>query len=100
MNDYVTQNEFQDLKEKVEKLEGEMSNNRELLTKIDRKIDVIGEKLKSNDTINELKNKNIIGQVEHNTSEIENLRTNQSKFVWLVLGEVIGLIFLAIKSFI
>lgn len=100
MEDFIKREEFNDLKEKVNKLEEEITNSNKLLSKIDGKLDVIGEKLKNTDTVNELKNKNIIGQVEHNTAEIENLRGNQAKFVWLIIGEVIGLIFLAIKSFI
>lgn len=100
MDEFVKKQEFNTLKEQVNKLEDEMSNSKKMLVQIDKKLDVIGERLKSNDVINELKNKNIIEQVEHNTSEINNIRGNQVKFVFMIIGEALGLVALVIKSFI
>ena len=55
MNDVVSRIEFEALKEEVRTIKEEMSDNSRLLQAIDKKIDVINEKIITNDKIDDLK---------------------------------------------
>lgn len=55
MEDYVKRAEFDNLCSKVERLEKEMDESGKLLQIIDKKIDVISERLKSSEKIDSLK---------------------------------------------
>lgn len=104
MNEDVKREEFNNLKDRVSKLEEEMIDSKEMLVKIDKKIDLIGERLESADKINELKNQNIEGVIDtrisplkietkSNKEEINKIRENQTKLVFMILAELIGLAF-------
>lgn len=66
--EFVGRNEFDQLKEKVDKLEKTMENSENLLREIERKIDVIGEKISSSEQINVLK----INPIESRVTKLEN----------------------------
>ena len=51
--EYVNRSEFNSLKEEVQELKAEMSENKTLLTTIDKKIDVITERISNGDKIDE-----------------------------------------------
>ena len=53
--DYVSREEFENLKEKVILLEKELSESKKLLQNIDKKIDIISEKIITADKIDDLK---------------------------------------------
>ncbi len=53
--DYVSREEFENLKEKVIILEKELSESKKLLQNIDKKIDIISEKIITADKIDDLK---------------------------------------------
>ena len=53
--EFVKREEFENLKKDVEKLEGNLIESEKLLQSIDKKIDVINEKITSSDKIDELK---------------------------------------------
>ncbi len=67
MDDYVKKPEFDSLKKQVERLEGEMVDSKKLLNTIDKKIDVINEKITNTDEIDNLKLKGL----EKRVNEIE-----------------------------
>lgn len=67
MDDYVKKPEFDSLKKQVERLEGEMVDSKKLLNTIDKKIDVINEKITNTDEIDNLKLKTL----EKRVNEIE-----------------------------
>lgn len=104
MNEDVKREEFNNLKDRVSRLEEEMTDSKEMLVKIDKKIDLIGERLESADKINELKNQNIEGVIDNrisplkvetksNKDEINKIRENQTKLVFMILAELIGIVF-------
>ena len=55
MENYVNRVEFEALKDEVREIKEEMSVNSRLLQTIDKKIDVINEKIITNDKIDDLK---------------------------------------------
>lgn len=85
MSDFVKVEEFNALKDEVQEIKTDLMQSEKLLQLIDKKIDVINEKLTSSDTINELKIKPL-------EKRVENLEDSQ---IWLrraVLGGAIALI--------
>lgn len=53
--DFVSRNEFNSLKQEVQELKEEVGEYRGLLQTIDKKIDVIGEKINNGEKMDELK---------------------------------------------
>lgn len=64
--EFVSRNEFNNLKNEVQELKEEVTEYRSLLQQIDKKIDVIGEKIANGEKIDELK-------LQPLTTRIENL---------------------------
>lgn len=62
--EFVNRSEFNSLKEEVQELKAEMSENKTLLTTIDKKIDVITERISNGDKIDELKLKPITKRLD------------------------------------
>lgn len=52
---FVSRNEFNSLKQEVQELKTEMDENKKILVVIDKKIDVITEKIANGEKIDELK---------------------------------------------
>lgn len=81
----VSREEFDNLKSDVETLKRELENSKELLTKIDKKLDVISEKFSNSREIEELKLKPLEKRVE----DIE----DNNKWIWrTVTGAILGII--------
>lgn len=76
--EFVKREEFNNLKNDVEKIREEMSENAKTLQSIDKKIDVITERLVSSDKIDELK----ITPLEKRLTKLED---NQS-WLWRAFG--------------
>ena len=69
MEDYVSRKEFNELKQEVQEIKEEVSEYNKLLLQIDKKIDVITERMSNNDKIDELKLKPLdsrVGKIENN----------------------------------
>ena len=82
--EYVSREEFENLKEKVLKMEEELTESNKLLQTIDKKIDVIAEKITTADKMDELK----FNPLE---SRVEKVEANQS-WLWKAVGSaIIGL---------
>lgn len=63
-NNFVSREEFNGLKQEVQGLKIEMNENKSLLQQIDKKIDVISERIANGDKIDELKLKPLNDRVE------------------------------------
>lgn len=83
--EYVGRNEFNQLKEKVDKLENTMESSEKLLQAIDKKVDVISNEISNANKIEELKIKPI-------EKDVETIKDN-NKWLWrAVVSVAIGLI--------
>ena len=81
----VSREEFENLRNDVETLKRELDNSKELLTKIDKKLDVISEKFQNSKEIEELKLKPLEKRVE----DIE----DNNKWIWrTVTGTILAII--------
>ena len=93
MEQYVERKEFENLKEKVEKIEKQTENSSKLLTDIDKKVDGILIKLGDNEKIDDLTLKPL-------KERVAKLEDNQ-KWIWrTVAGTLITLIFSAIANLV
>ena len=83
--DFVSRNEFNSLKQEVQELKEEVGEYRGLLQTIDKKIDVIGEKINNGEKMDELKLQPIINRVNK-------LEEAQSWTIKTVAGTIIGIV--------
>lgn len=102
MEDFVSRTEFENLKKEVADIKTELNKSTEILSKIDKKTDIISERLESSDKLSDLQNENIetritakIKPIEkdiaQNKQEINEMKDN-SKWIWRTLiGGLIGL---------
>ena len=79
--EYISRNEFNGLKQEVQELKEEVSEYKTLLMKIDKKIDVIGEKIANGEKIDELK----LQPLEKRVTKLEE---NQS-WLWKLCASII-----------
>lgn len=82
--DYVSRDEFNNLKLEVQELKKEIDENKKLLLQIDKKIDVITEKMASNDKIDELK-------LQPLDARINKIESNQEWLWKTVIASILGL---------
>ena len=88
---YVNKTEFNKLEKKVEKLEEEFDNSRELIQGIDKKVDIIVEKVGSSKEIEDLKMQPLIDRVTRLEQENQAIK-DKNKTIWnTVIGSLIGL---------
>lgn len=93
MDNYVNREEFEALKEKVNKIENDTEQASKLLIEIDKKVDGILIKLSDNETVNELTIKPI-------NERIKKIEDNQ-KWLWrTIAGSIITIILNLIANFI
>ena len=93
MDNYVNREEFEALKEKVNKIENDTEQASKLLIEIDKKVDGILIKLSDNETVNELTIKPI-------NERIKKIEDNQ-KWLWrTIAGSIITIILHLIANFI
>lgn len=82
--DYVSREEFENLKEKVIILEKELSESKKLLQNIDKKIDIINEKIITADKIDDLK----FNPIEKRVKQLE----DDQSWLWkTIIATIIGL---------
>ena len=79
--EFVSRNEFNTLKNEVQELKEEVTEYRGLLQQIDKKIDVIGEKINNGEKIDELK----IQPIE---KRLQKLEDNQG-WLWKLWASII-----------
>ena len=88
--EYVSRNEFNSLKQEVQSIKTEMDENKKLLVAIDKKIDVITERISNADKIDELTLKPLNKRV----SDLEESHKWLQRTVWATLiGIVIKILF-------
>ena len=76
--EYVNKEEFNILKQDVEKIKEDMRENTKVLTQMDKKLDVITERLTTADKIDDLK----LNPLEKRVEKIENTQT----WLWRTIG--------------
>lgn len=79
--EFVSRNEFNGLKQEVQELKIEVNEYKGILTQIDKKIDVIGEKINNGEKIDELK----IQPIE---KRLQKLEDNQG-WLWKLCASII-----------
>lgn len=85
VEEYVSKQEFNNLKDEVQEMKKEMSASNKLLSEIDKKIDVISEKITSGNKMDELKLQPLVKRVEI-------LEDNHKYLSRTVAGTIIGII--------
>jgi predicted nucleic acid-binding Zn-ribbon protein len=93
MDDYVKRSEFDNLKNQVERLEKEMDESSKLLQAIDKKIDVIGEKIITSEKIDSL-------TIAPLSKRVDALEDSQKWLRRSIAGAVIGIIIEAVLFYI
>ena len=79
--EFVSRDEFNGLKQEVQELKVEFNESKNILTMIDKKIDVIGEKIANGEKIDELK----IQPIE---KRLQKLEDNQG-WLWKLCASII-----------
>lgn len=81
MEDFVSRTEFENLKKEVADIKTELNKNTEILSKIDKKVTIISEKLDTSDEITVLK----IKPIEDRVVKIE----NNISWLWKLCASII-----------
>lgn len=81
MSEFVSREEFENLKSEVAEIKEEMSKSGELLKNIDKRTDIILEKLEGFNKISNM-------QIEPIKKDIEELKSN-SQWLWRTIASVI-----------
>ena len=85
MDEFVSRKEFDLLKEEVNEIKAELKSNADLLVSIDKKIDVISEKVTSSEKTSSL----IINPIEERVKKIESSNT----WLWrTIAGAIITIV--------
>ena len=96
---FVSRIEFNDLKSEVQELKVEMQENKGILTQIDKKLDVITERIENTTKLSDLQNENIETRItsklepikkdiQKSEKEITEIKDN-SKWVWRAITGVV-----------
>lgn len=83
--EFVSRNEFNGLKQEVQELKNEMDENKKILVVIDKKIDVITEKIANGEKIDELTLKPM-------NNRIQKLEDTSVWLQRLLAGTIIGIV--------
>ena len=97
--DFVSRDEFNGLKQEVQELKLEFNESKNILTMIDKKIDVITERLENTTKVSDLQNENIETRITSklepikkdiasNKKEIDEINDNK-KWLWRAIGGVL-----------
>ena len=90
--DFVSRDEFNGLKQEVQELKLEFNESKNILTMIDKKIDVITERLENTTKVSDLQNENIetriTSKLEPMQKEIDEIKDNR-KWLWRAMGSVL-----------
>ena len=96
-NEFVSREEFDNLKLEVAEIKEEMSKSSEVLQSIDKKTSIIFEKLDNLDKISNMQIEPLKKDINNNTESIKELKSN-SQWTWrtiasVIIGIVIKIIF-------
>lgn len=83
--EYITKDEFRELKKEVDELKSNMHEIEKLFQAIDKKIDVISEKILNSDDKTQLK----LQPIEKRVSDLED---SQKWLIRAIIGEVIAIV--------
>ena len=90
--EFVSKDEFNGLKQEVQELKLEFNESKNILTMIDKKIDVITERLENTTKVSDLQNENIetriTSKLEPMQKEIDEIKDSR-KWLWRTIGAVI-----------
>ena len=97
--DFVSREEFNGLKQEVQELKIEFNESKNILTMIDKKIDVITERLENTTKVSDLQNENIETRITSkleplkkdiakNKEEIDEIKDNM-KWLWRLCASII-----------
>lgn len=90
--EFVSRDEFNGLKQEVQELKLEFNESKNILTMIDKKIDVITERLENTTKVSDLQNENIETRItlklEPMQKEIDEINDSR-KWLWRTIGAVI-----------
>ena len=97
--EFVSRNEFNNLKQEVQEIKIEMNENKKILQAISRKCDVITERLENTSKISDLQNENIETRItsklepikkdiEKNKEEIDEIKDNM-RWLWRLCASII-----------
>lgn len=85
MDNFVSREEFNSLKQEVQDIKKDLAESEKILQKIDKKIDIISEKIESQDEVNDLKMKPL-------EDRVDKLESNQLWMVRAIVGSVFAII--------
>lgn len=96
-NEFVSREEFNNLKLEVAEIKEEMSKNSEVLQSIDKKTSIIFEKLDNFDKISTMQIEPLKKDISKNTEDIKEIKSN-NQWLWrtslgIILSIVIKIIF-------
>lgn len=83
--EFVSRKEFENLKNEVESIKSQIAESSKILHNIDKKIDVISEKMQNSDKIDELK-------MQPLDKRVSKLEENQTWLRKTVIGGAIGIL--------
>jgi t-SNARE complex subunit (syntaxin) len=90
--EFVSRNEFNTFKNEVQELKEEVGEYKQLLMQIDKKCDVITERLENTTKVSDLQNENIetriTSKLEPMQKEIDEIKDSR-KWLWRTIGAVI-----------
>lgn len=92
MSEFVSREEFENLKSEVAEIKDELSKSSELLKNIDKRTDVILEKLDNLDKISNLQIEPLKKDITKNTEDIKEIKSN-NQWLWKAVGTtIIGIV--------
>lgn len=96
-NEFVSREEFNNLKLEVAEIKEEMSKNSEVLQSIDKKTSIIFEKLDNFEKVSNMQIEPLKKDIDKNTEDIKEIKSN-NQWLWrtslgIILSIVIKIIF-------
>lgn len=91
-NEFVSREEFNNLKLEVAEIKDEMSKNSEVLQSIDKKTSIIFEKLDNFEKVSNMQIEPLKKDITKNTEDIKEIKSN-NQWLWRTsLGTIIGIV--------
>ena len=92
MSEFVSREEFENLKSEVAEVKDELSKSSELLINIDKRTDVILEKLNNLDKVSNMQIEPLKKDITKNTEDIKEIKSN-TQWLWKAVGTaIIGIV--------
>ena len=92
MSEFVSREEFENLKSEVAEIKDDLSKSSELLKNIDKRTDVILEKLNNLDKVSNMQIEPLKKDIAKNTEDIKEIKSN-NEWLWKAVGTtIIGIV--------